>query len=125
VISDSGVNLFSDAIMLLNLASYSKSNVGMKRLIVLFIILFLIDIAMGFSMSYYVDKVGPPNFLIYSIDDLISFPLSLWNRLFPEYGLYRNSTSLFWTILIVNALAQAFIVYGLLRLIKALRKRKG
>jgi hypothetical protein len=111
--------------MLLNLASYSKSNVGMKRLIVLFIILFLIDIAMGFSMSYYVDKVGPPNFLIYSIDDLISFPLSLWNRLFPEYGLYRNSTSLFWTILIVNALAQAFIVYGLLRLIKALRKRKG
>lgn len=125
MISDSGVNLFSDAIMLLNLASYSKSNVGMKRLIVLFIILFLIDIAMGFSMSYYVDKVGPPNFLIYSIDDLISFPLSLWNRLFPEYGLYRNSTSLFWTILIVNALAQAFIVYGLLRLIKALRKRKG
>jgi len=94
----------------------------MKLFIKLFIILFIIDIALGFSISYLAEHVLQPNSIVIRlIDEAISFPLTLFNRLFPEQGIYRSSTNSFWLVVIVNALMQALIAFIVIKLIKKAR----
>ena len=91
----------------------------MKLFIKLFIILFLIDIALGFSITALVPDILAPNSLIVKfVDEAISFPLTLYNKTFPEYGIYRSSTNSFWTVIIVNALLQALIAYLVIKLLR-------
>ncbi|MEN8886220.1 MAG: hypothetical protein ABF246_07500 [Winogradskyella sp.] len=48
----------------------------MKTFLKIFIIVLLIDMALGFLMPYIVSK-GNPNFLFKIIDEIISFPTSI------------------------------------------------
>ncbi|RAJ16839.1 hypothetical protein [Olleya aquimaris] len=94
----------------------------MKLFIKLFIILFLIDIALGFSITALVPDILASNSLIVKfVDEAISFPLTLYNKTFPEYGIYRSSTNSFWTVIIVNALLQALIAYLVIKLLRKAR----
>lgn len=95
----------------------------LKQLLLWFLILFVIDSSIGFSLSYFASKIGHSTYSILVIDEVISFPLSLWNRLFPDYGVYRESSQLFWSILLINTLFQAIIFMGAQQLFKALKKK--
>ncbi|WP_397363188.1 hypothetical protein [Olleya sp. R77988] len=95
----------------------------MRTFIKLFIALFFIDVALGFSISYLAENVLQPNSIIVKfIDEAISFPLTLFNRLFPEQGIYRSSTNSFWLVIIVNALMQAVIAFIILKLVRKARR---
>ncbi|WP_179008798.1 hypothetical protein [Winogradskyella forsetii] len=89
----------------------------MKTFVKIFIIVLLLDILLGFTLSYIVGW-GQPNFIFEVIDEIISFPISLWNRLMPNHGIYANSTSVFWLVIIFNALIQALVVFMIKKLLK-------
>ncbi|WGD35016.1 hypothetical protein [Olleya sp. YS] len=94
----------------------------MKLFVKLFVILFLIDIALGFSLSALVpDVLSPTSLIVKFVDEAISFPLTLYNKTFPEHGIYRSSTNSFWTVIIVNALLQALIAFFVIKLIRKAR----
>ncbi|WP_178989920.1 hypothetical protein [Winogradskyella schleiferi] len=89
----------------------------MKTFIKIFIIVLLVDILLGFTMSYIVGS-DQPNFIFEIIDEIISFPISLWNRLVPNQGIYAKSTNVFWLVILFNALIQALVVFMLKKLLK-------
>jgi len=92
----------------------------MKLFLKIFLLVFLVDITLGFSLSYYFGN-REPGIFIHIIDEIISFPISLWNRLFPEQGIYKNSTNAFWVIVVLNALVQALVVFFIAKSIKRLK----
>lgn len=92
----------------------------MKLFLKIFLVVFLVDIILGFSLSFYFGH-KEPGILIHIIDEIISFPISLWNRLFPKYGIYKNSTNIFWLIVIINTLVQALVVFIIVKSIKRLK----
>lgn len=94
----------------------------MKQFLKLFIIVLIIDIAIGFSMSHIVGT-DEPSFLFKVIDEIISFPTSLWNRLLPEKGIYAATTSAFWFVIIFNALIQTLVIFGMIKLFKKRKSR--
>ncbi|BAO74871.1 hypothetical protein WPG_0641 [Winogradskyella sp. PG-2] len=71
-------------------------------------------------MSYIVGN-SEPNLLIKIIDEIISFPTSLWNRLVPEKGVYAATSNVFWLVIFFNALIQTLVIF---RLLKFLKKKK-
>jgi hypothetical protein len=93
----------------------------MKLLLKLFVLCLVIDVVLGFSMSALVGNTGEPGLVFKIIDEVISFPLVLWNRSFPEYGIFRATTNMFWYVVVSNAFIQAVLVYGIILL---LRRRK-
>lgn len=94
------------------------------QFIVLSILFFALDLAIGFSLSFIVQKIGHPTYTILVIDELISFPLTLWNKLFPDLGVYRATSQYFWSILLVNAVFQAAIFVVIRWLIQKLGGKK-
>ncbi len=87
----------------------------MKIFFKILALVFVIDIALGFSISYLADNISNPNYFFLVIDELISFPVSIWNRLFPEYGIYRTSTNVFWLVIIFNCLCQTLVLFGFIK----------
>ena len=93
----------------------------MKLFLKILIIVLLGDIVLGFSMSYFVGN-SEPNFLFKIIDEIISIPTNLWNRLAPEHGIYKTTTKVFWLIVVFNALIQTLIIFGIVKLFKIAKK---
>ncbi|WP_299114270.1 hypothetical protein [uncultured Winogradskyella sp.] len=89
----------------------------MKLFLKIFVLIFLVDIILGFSMSYFTEN-SEPNFLFKIIDEIISFPVSLWNRLVPDQGIYAATTNVFWLVVFFNAFVQALVIYGVMRFVK-------
>ena len=92
----------------------------MKLFLKLFVLVFLLDIAIGFSLSYFTGS-GQPGLLVLVIDEIISFPIALWNRLVPAYGIYRATSNAFWSVIIFNALVQALVVFGFVKVVRKVR----
>lgn len=90
----------------------------MKLFLKLFILVLVLDLAIGFSMSYWIQYATSPNSVILIIDEIISFPINLWNRAFPEAGIYRGSSSAFWSVIFLNTFCQALVLFGLVKLLK-------
>ncbi len=86
----------------------------MKLFLRIFVLVFIIDISLGFSISYFVGN-SEPNILLKIVDEMISFPVNIWNRLFQDYGIYKATTHVFWLIVFLNAFAQALVIFGILR----------
>ena len=61
----------------------------MKRFVKPLVIVFQFDIALGLFMTCFV-YTGEANFLFKIIDGIISFSISLWNRLFTNNGIYAS-----------------------------------
>lgn len=96
----------------------------MKLYLKLFALVFVIDMLLGFSMSYIVVNNAEPNFIFKVIDEIISFPISQWNRLVPDHGIYRATSNMFWTVIVFNALCQALVVFGMVKLFRKGKKSK-
>lgn len=83
----------------------------------IFILVLIIDIAIGFSMSYFTGN-SEPNIIFKIIDEIISIPVSIWNRLFPKHGIYAATTNVFWFVIVFNAIVQALVIWGIRKLVR-------
>lgn len=76
-------------------------------------------------MTLIVQEIGYPTYSILVIDEIISFPLTLWNKIFPAWGIYRETSPYFWSILVINALFQALFFVLIRWSIRKMRYKKA